>query len=117
MTVRLKTELWIQAQVRLCNLNFIPMVVTRHGDPDAGAVLLKLLRKDGFCQLLRRTTTLDGELGWALALTSKDTGTCDVAEELADGYIDRESARDRDLWVVEIEDYEGRYEIDGPVES
>jgi len=117
VTARLKTALWIQAQVRLCNLNFIPMVVTRHGDPDAGAVLLKLLRKDGLCQLLRRTTTFDGEQGWAFAVTSEKTGSCDVAEETVDGYIEREKARDRDLWVVEIEDYDGRYEIDGPVEA
>lgn len=117
MTVRLKTALWIQAQVRLCNLNFIPMVVTRRGDPDAGAVLLKLLRRDGLCQLLRRTTTFHGEQGWAFAVTGEKTGSCDVAEETADSYIERERARDMDLWVVEIEDYEGRYEIDGPVEA
>tara|TARA_A100001037_G_scaffold72798_1_gene65100 strand:+ start:6457 stop:6822 length:366 start_codon:yes stop_codon:yes gene_type:complete len=116
MSARLKTNLWVQAQVRLCGLNFIPMAVTRRGDPDAGAVLLKLLRKDGLCRLLRRTTTFDGEQGWVYAIAPNNASFGDVAEATADGYIERESARDQDLWVVEIEDYEGRYEIDGPIE-
>ena len=126
MSARLKTGLWVQAQVRLCDLQFIPIAVTRRGDPDAGSILLKLVHKDGLCLLLRRTTTLEGEQGWAVAAGggaagggsagNGAAGTNKVSEETADGYIERESARDRDLWVVEIEDYDGRYEIDGPVE-
>ena len=137
MSARLKTGLWVQAQVRLCDLQFIPIAVTRRGDPDAGSILLKLLRKDGLCRLLRRTTTFEGVQGWAVAAGggaagsgaagdgaaggeaagSRAAGTGEVSEETADGYIERESARDRDLWVVEIEDYDARYEIDGPVET
>ena len=131
MSARLKTDLWVQAQVRLCDLQFIPIAVTRRGDPDAGSILLKLVHKDGLCLLLRRTTTFEGEQGWAVAAGggaagggaagggsagNGAAGTNKVSEETADGYIERESARDRDLWVVEIEDYDGRYEIDGPVE-
>ena len=85
------------------------------------------VRRDGLCLLLRRTTTFEGEQGWAIAAGDgaagggaaggETPGTSEVSEETADGYIERESARDRDLWVVEIEDYDGRYEIDGPVET
>ena len=96
--------------------------MTRRGDPDAGSILLKLLHKDGLCLLLRRTTTFEGEQGWAIAAGSgaAGTGATDIREvsgEIADGYIERESARDRDLWVIEIEDYDGRYEIDGSIET
>ena len=45
VTPRLKTALWVQAQVRRCDLELIPVVVARRGDPDAGSVLLKLLRR------------------------------------------------------------------------
>jgi hypothetical protein len=127
MSARLKTDLWVQAQVRLCDLQFIPIAVTQRGDPDAGSILLKLLHKDGLCLLLRRSTTFEGEQGWAIAAGGGAAGsgvaggrvteTREVSEDTADGYIERESARDRDLWVVEIEDYDGRYEIDGPVET
>ncbi len=127
MSARLKTDLWVRAQVRLCDLQFIPIAVTQRGDPDAGSILLKLLHKDGLCLLLRRSTTFEGEQGWAIAAGGGAAGsgvaggrvteTREVSEDTADGYIERESARDRDLWVVEIEDYDGRYEIDGPVET
>ena len=116
MSARLKTGLWVQAQVRLCDLQFIPIAVTRRGDPDAGSILLKLVHKNGLCLLLRRTTTFEGKQGWALAAGSGAVGTSEVSEETANKYIERESARDRDFWVIEVEDYDGRYEIDGPVE-
>ena len=64
------------------------------------------------CLLLRRTTTFEGEAAWAAA-----AGTGEVSEETADGYIERGIGRDRDLWIIEIEDYDGRYEIDGPIET
>ena len=122
MSARLKTALWVQAQVRLCDLQFIPVAVTRRGDPDAGSILLKLLHKDGLCLLLRRTTNFEGEQGWAIAARGgaaegTAAATNEVSEQAADGYIERESERDRDLWVVEVEDYDGRYEIDGPIET
>ena len=112
MTPRLKTALWVQVQVRLCDRELIPIVVTRKGDPDAGSILLKLLRCDGHCLVLRRITTLDGDMGWMVV-----AGEGEIPEDEAQAYTEREMGRDRDLWVLEIEDPEGRYEVDGPVEA
>jgi len=39
----------------------------------------------------------------------------DPAEADADAYIARQVARDPDLWVLEIEDRKGAYELDGKV--
>ena len=44
-------------------------------------------------------------------------GGGEVAEEEARAFGEREVKRDRDLWIVEIEDFEGRYELDGPIET
>ena len=112
MTPRLKTALWVQVQVRRCDRDLIPIVVTRKGDPDAGSILLKLLRRDHRCLVLRRITTLDGDMGWMVV-----AGNGEVPEDEAQAYAEREMGRDRDLWVLEIEDLEGRYELDGPVEG
>jgi len=38
----LSTGLWVSAQVRICDRNFIPATIVRRGDPDAGTVLLTL---------------------------------------------------------------------------
>lgn len=107
---RLKTGLWIKAQIRLCDIESIPAAVVHRGDADAGAVLLKINRLDGGCEVLTRARDLDGRLGWL-----RGTGPDPVDEPDADDYVRRQIARDPDLWVLEIEDPQGRYRLDGPI--
>ncbi len=107
---RVKTGLWVQAQIRLCDIESIPVVVVHRGDADAGAVLLKMNRLGDGCEVLTRFRGLDGEQGWL-----RGTGPDPVAEPEADDYIQRQIDRDPDVWVVEIEDPRGRYPLDGPI--
>lgn len=107
---RLKTRLWIKAQIRLCDIGSIPAVVVQRGDADAGAVLLKINRLADGCEVLTRFRGLDGELGWLRA-----TGPDPVEEHEADDYVRRQIERDPDLWVLEIEDPKGLYRLDGPI--
>ena len=51
-------------------------------------------------------------MGWMVV-----AGDGEIPEDEAQAYTAREMGRDRDLWVLEIEDPEGRYELDGPVEA
>ena len=55
---RLKTDLWIRAQIRLCDIKFIPAVIARRGDSDAGLVMIKRNRLDGTFEVYARTTAL-----------------------------------------------------------
>ncbi len=107
---RLKTALVIKAALRMSTLNAIPMMVVRHGDDDAGAIIIKLNRLDAGCTILTQTRTAAGELGWF-----KATGEAPVAEADADAYVARQVKRDPDLWVVEIEDRAGRSFFDGRI--
>jgi hypothetical protein len=104
---RVKPGLWIQAQLRRCNSDAIPAVVSRRGDPDAGSILLKIARRDGV-SVYAQASGRDGEAGWV-------RGAGPIAEADADAYIARQAKRDPDLWVVEIEDPAGRYSLDGKV--
>lgn len=107
---RLKSGLWVQAQIRVCDLNAIPVAVTRQGDPDAGAIFLKINRGQTGCEVLTQVRTAEGELGWM-----RGTGPTPVPEPDADAYIARQVRRDPDIWVIEIEDRDGRYAADGKI--
>lgn len=105
---RLKAEIWVRAQLRLCDQAFLPAVIRRKGDPDAGAVLIKIDRLDGTCIVLSQIRANNGELAWMRA-----TGDDPASDADGEDYIARQLKYDPDIWVVEIEDPQGRYEIDG----
>lgn len=107
---RLKTELWFQAQLRLCDLKGVSMMVLRRGDRDAGAVVLKRLGRDGALALFAQTRRMDGAPAWRRIALPAPAG-----EAEADAYLAREVKRDPDLWIIEIDDRDGSYELDGPV--
>ena len=110
MEARLKTKIVVQAAVRVCSSQAIPIVVARRGDEDAGTILVKLNRLDLGCTVLAQTRTANGSLAWLRA-----TGESLVDEATADAYIARQVARDPDVWVVEIEDRSGRPIFGGPI--
>lgn len=103
MEPRLKTRLIVQAALRMGTIHAIPITIARHGDDDAGTILIKLNRRDLGVTVLAQTRTPAGELAWLRA-----TGETTVTEATADAYIARQVHRDPDLWVVEVEDREGR---------
>ena len=106
----LKAEIWVKAQIRLCDLHAIPATVVRRGDSDAGAVYLKLNRMGGGCEVLSQVRAMDGGRAWM-----RSTGDAPVAETEADAYLARQIDIDPDVWILEIEDAEGRYRLDGEV--
>ncbi len=108
MPARIKTEYWVQAHLRHCALATIPAFVVRRGDRERGMVLIKINTLDEGCKVLTQVRDLDGKLGWLSALD----GTL-APEAEADAYIARQVDRDPDLWVVEIEDREGRNWFEG----
>lgn len=102
MQARLPTHLWVMAVVRRANAEGRPTVVARKGERMGGGVLVKLNFLDGRFKVLVQQRDLDGRLGWMTALKEEA-----VTEEEAEAYIARSTARDPDLWVVEVEDRAG----------
>lgn len=70
--------------------------------------ILKVNRLDLGCRVLTQTRDLDGFLCWMPALEGKL-----VPEADADAYIARQTARDPDLWVVEVETRDGEHGFEG----
>jgi hypothetical protein len=110
MVMGLTTSLWVSAQVRICDRNFIPATVVRRGDPDAGTVLLKLNRFEAGVTVYTQASSMGEGPAW-----SRGTGPVPVSEAEADAYIARQMQYDPDVWVLEIEDRKGEYKLDGKV--
>jgi len=110
MEARLKSGIWVRALIRRCDLAAIGVAVLARGDPDAGAVLLKLNGRDAGFAVLAQTRKPDGTLVWMRA-----TGAAPVPEAEADAYIARQRGRDPDLWVVEIEAASPDAVLDGQI--
>ena len=110
MVMGLTTGIWVAAQVRTCDRNFIPATIVRRGDSDAGTVLLKLNRFEHGVTVYTQASSTGDEPTW-----SRGTGPQPVSEAEADAYIARQVKYDPDVWVLEIEDRRGQYKLDGKV--
>ena len=107
----LSTDVWVGALIRRAQLGGAFATVARKGDARAGAVLIKL-----YNPLTRRTrlyaqaVRAGGETVWMAPIAATD-------ERELDAYVQRQAGYDPDLWVVEIEDREGRHFLPEPVEG
>ncbi len=101
----LKTEFWASALIRRASGAGAFAGVVRRGDSDAGAVLVKVATLDGRARLYAPARDGAGERIW-LDLSA---GTLGDVEVDVDAYAKKRSQTDPDLWVVEIEDKQGRH--------
>lgn len=107
----LSTDIWAGALIRRAEQGGAFAVVVRKGDPRAGAVLLKVLdRRNGTARLYSEATRGDGERVWMQPVNSQ-------AEPDLDAYLERAIRIDPDIWIVEIEDAEGRHFLVETVET
>lgn len=108
----LKTKIWVEALRWRAEAAGASVYVARRGDPDAGAVVVKVARLDGTAHVLAATRAMDGERCWVAPL-----GDGALEEARADAYARRRAEDDPDLWIIEIEDRYGRHFLTEPVEK
>jgi|GEM_PF-63838 hypothetical protein len=98
---RLKADIWVKALIRRAEVNGASAMVVRKGDLTSGTVLVKVNTLDGEAEIFSPARDGDGALIWL----SKGR----QPEPDADAYIEKQRRFDPDIWVVEIEDREGRH--------
>lgn len=107
----LSTDVWVGALIRRAELGGAFAVVGRKGDPRAGAVLVKAVNlSDRSARLYSEATRGDGERFWMQPVASDQ-------EADLDAYVARSARIDPDIWLVEIEDREGRHFLTEAVEA
>ena len=101
----LKSEFWVKAYLKRLSLEGIFGFVVHHGDDDAGDLLVKVSTFDGTAQLFQREYNLETEQRlWNCIFCG--------AEEEADLSVKKKLKFDPDLWVLEVEDPQGRHILD-----
>jgi hypothetical protein len=108
--MRIKAGIWVSAYLRRMNAMAVPALVNRRGDADAGAIFIKINTLDGNAQVLRPASAgkpgAEEERFWSQAFAAPRT------EQEADAYLMRQREFDADLWVIEVEDRQGRHFLD-----
>lgn len=105
----LKTSIWAPALIRRAELGGAFATVVYRGDPDAGAALIKVRTLDGQAVLYRSMRDMDGTRIWHPKGPSE--------EDDLDADIRKAMVSDPDLWVIEIEDRQGRHFLTEKVEE
>ena len=103
---RLKAGIFVRALLRRAEVAGAAAFIVRKGAEEAGAVILVVSRLDGTCLLLNQARDGQGNLVWA-----RPSG--DWSDEAkARVWLDKQIKFDPDLWIVEIEDRQGRAFVD-----
>ena len=109
MIARLKAGIFVRALIRRAEVAGAQAYVVRRGAEEAGAIVLKISRLDGTCLVLDQARLGEGELVWVKPLGDS------ADEDRARAFFEKQIRFDPDLWIVEIEDREGRTFVDEPV--
>jgi hypothetical protein len=107
--VRVRSEIWVGAYVRRCNSGGTFAAVVRHGDDDAGAVYVKINRLDGSAAVygpapmsLDAPASIDRQFDAHIEARPGNEAECDR-------FLTRQHEFDPDIWVIEVEDRQGRH--------
>lgn len=107
---RIPTDVWVAAQVRALGVRNIPVYVARRGAFAAGTVMVKTVSRAKMARLFSQSRDMDGNMGWLDAFDGES-----VDEKRADDYIARTTARDPDVWVLEVESESGDNPFEGKI--
>jgi hypothetical protein len=111
--MRLKSAIWVAAYIRRCNGEGAFTVVRRRGAEEAGAIFIKLNRLDGTADLFGPAPqsafedARPADRAFVRSLGNEPSPEQKVEDRLA-----KETRFDPDVWILEVEDREGRHFLD-----
>jgi hypothetical protein len=105
--MRLTADIWVSAYLTRLRLIEIPAFIVKRGDNTAGAVLVKLNTLDGAaCCYQRSFDLMTGNRKWMVLAEGEEASV--------DASITKQRSFDPDLWVIEVEDRQGRHLLGEP---
>ena len=101
----IQAQVWAGALVRRAQIGGAFATIVHRGDADRGDVLVKVTSARGRARLYAPAFNPDGPSEFE----ALPAGLADAPETDVDALIARRLKADRDLWVIEIEDGQGRH--------
>ncbi|MBM6592407.1 DUF1491 family protein [Microvirga pudoricolor] len=106
---RLRSDFWVSAYLRRCGVEGVEAALRRRGAAEAGAIFVKVDRLDG-------TASLYGPAPQSLVDDSGERRFTPVLQDVmpldVEDKVRRETSFDPDLWLVEVDDRQGRHFLD-----
>ena len=110
MTVpRLRAGIFVRALIRRAEVAGAYAFVVRKVIEESGAIFLKITRPDRSSMVLSQARRGEGDLVWLKPLGDA------ASEDQCRAYFEKQIKFDPDVWIVEIEDREGRAFVDEPI--
>jgi hypothetical protein len=112
--MRLRSDIWVAAYLRRCATEGVSAVLRRRGAAEAGAIFVKVDRLNSQAAVYGpapQTEAFDLPPGLDRLFIRLHKPEWIESEEV-ERRLDREVRFDRDLWIVEVEDRQGRSWLD-----
>lgn len=101
----LPAGLMVEAVLKNCNIHCIPYYIVQKGNHGSGIIMVKVNMLDGQVKLMTQERDfMTDQLQWVNVFDPNPTGE----EQKADAHIGQSIEFDPDMWVIEIEDRQGR---------
>lgn len=105
MPREIQASVWAGALVRRAQIGGAFATIVHRGDADRGDVLVKVTASRGHARLYAPAFNPEGPTEFE----ALPAGIADPSEADVDALIAKRLKADRDLWVIEIEDRQGRH--------
>ncbi len=111
--MRLKSAIWVSAYIRRCMVEGAYAVVRRRGAEEAGAIFVKIDRLDGTADLYGPAPQSEfdearpGDRAFIACLKAQPRPYAEIEK-----FVLRQVDFDPDIWIVEVEDRQGRNFLD-----
>ena len=114
--MRLQSHIWVSAYMRAVEQAGASALLVRRGEASAGAIYIKISHLDGtgqlFCPALLLDDSARNERAWA-----SEFGNDPVEEHEIDSFLRTQTSYDADLWIIEVEDRQGRHFLQDQVQT
>jgi hypothetical protein len=110
--MRLKSNIWVAAYLRRCQVNGVFGAVRRRGAEEAGAVFIKLALLNGNAMLFTPAPQTAYDNSRPVERVFTPSPAQPVPEQAIEERLAKEIRFDPDVWIVEIEDKAGRHFLD-----